>query len=423
MKSLKNKKIILVLILLGFAVFTVADRALAADIINVNFPCLEKNCEPPANIAEYLNSFYGFAVGVAGLLALGMIVAGGVYYTVSAGSGDKQKEAKSMITSAILGVILLFGSYLILRTVNPRITNLSIGFTDITGKETEKLTAASTLAGESVQINNDCGDFKFIPTNPRVSVNGVDQTCSDRVFYAPGQSPIVIRSDDRNYDETVSIAPGSKVWQYAYYDGKLGPGGGKDCLIYAFRSPNSSSTYMVSLQPTLRLCAPKPQNIAATNVADCSSPETCARKYNTKYPSGNSPDLAALIGCIATKVPEAPVATTRTYTVDESHPLCNYTRGNPTTDPNNTTCSHTVNSCHYGGRTGSNGAEAVDYGRSQFVRAGVNSAEILQKILNASIECGAKSARCESSSPARTVDCSAPQATHVHVNTKGCDAN
>lgn len=400
-------------------------------IVNVAFPCPSGSqlgaCQPSTDIPSYLNNLYKFAVGIAGALAVAMIVAGGVYYTVSAGSSDKQREAKSMITSAIWGLILLFASYLILRTINPQIVSLSpqltnpgSGLTDINGQPVQKLTTTSSLSGESVKVNNDCGDFKSIPTNPRTTVNGVDETCSDRVFFAPGPSPIIVNSN-QDYDETVSIAPGSKVWQYPYYATRLGASGGKDCLIYAFHSPSSSSTYMIKLQDTLSLCAPKPQNTVAQNTAECSDPQTCAAKYNEKYPAINAPDLTALISCIGTKVPEAAHAIVST--IDQSHPLCNQTRGNPTSDPQNTVCSHAVNSCHYGGRTGTNGAEAADYGRLQFTGGGLVSAEVLQRILDASLACGAKSARCETDSPATTIDCSAPQATHVHVNAPSCDAN
>lgn len=77
------------------------------------------------NIADYISNVYIFGVGIAGVLAVGVIVAGAIYYAVSGGNPDKQRDARSMITSALWGLALLLGSYLILNTINPQITTLS----------------------------------------------------------------------------------------------------------------------------------------------------------------------------------------------------------------------------------------------------------------------------------------------------------
>ncbi|MEK9194654.1 MAG: pilin [Patescibacteria group bacterium] len=76
------------------------------------------------SLAIYIRRIYQFAVAISGILAVGMIVVGGIYISVSAGSPDKQKEGREMIVSAIWGIVLVLGSYLILRTVNPRLVEL-----------------------------------------------------------------------------------------------------------------------------------------------------------------------------------------------------------------------------------------------------------------------------------------------------------
>ncbi|MDP2650826.1 MAG: hypothetical protein Q8P04_01900, partial [bacterium] len=53
------------------------------------------------------------------------IVFGGILYTVSAGNASKQDDAKQWITGALIGLLLLFGSYLILNTINPELTKLN----------------------------------------------------------------------------------------------------------------------------------------------------------------------------------------------------------------------------------------------------------------------------------------------------------
>ncbi len=72
----------------------------------------------PENIGEYFNTIFLMAIGLCGVLAVIMIVIGGVQYM-----GDEsifgKTEAKSRITSAILGLLIALGSYALLNTINP----------------------------------------------------------------------------------------------------------------------------------------------------------------------------------------------------------------------------------------------------------------------------------------------------------------
>ena len=76
-------------------------------------------------LSQQIANFYQWALGIGGLVALGIIVFGGILYTVSAGNASKQDDAKQWITGALIGLLLLFGSYLILNTINPELTKLN----------------------------------------------------------------------------------------------------------------------------------------------------------------------------------------------------------------------------------------------------------------------------------------------------------
>ena len=78
----------------------------------------------PIGIAEKVQNLYTWAVSLAGLVALGIIIFGGVLYAASAGNPSRITEAKTWITHALLGLSLLFGSYLILGFINPDLTRL-----------------------------------------------------------------------------------------------------------------------------------------------------------------------------------------------------------------------------------------------------------------------------------------------------------
>ena len=74
----------------------------------------------------FVGGFYQFALMIGGVLAFGAIVYGGVLYAASAGNPSKQSEGKDWVKSALLGLLLLAGAYLILYTINPNLVNLSL---------------------------------------------------------------------------------------------------------------------------------------------------------------------------------------------------------------------------------------------------------------------------------------------------------
>ncbi|MDP3991603.1 MAG: pilin [Candidatus Colwellbacteria bacterium] len=83
-----------------------------------------KAAEIKVPITNQVAGFYKWALGIGGLVALGIIVFGGILYAVSAGNASKQDDAKQWVTGALIGLVLLFGSYLILNTINPDLTVL-----------------------------------------------------------------------------------------------------------------------------------------------------------------------------------------------------------------------------------------------------------------------------------------------------------
>jgi hypothetical protein len=76
--------------------------------------------------AGLVANLYTYAFLIAGFLAFAMIVYGGVRYTFSAGNHSAQSDAKDAIKQALLGLGLLFVAYMILRTINPDLTNLRL---------------------------------------------------------------------------------------------------------------------------------------------------------------------------------------------------------------------------------------------------------------------------------------------------------
>src|SRR5688572_7454059 len=74
-------------------------------------------------IAQYMKGVYSYAVGIAGLLAGVMFVIGGFYILTAGGDGSRVQKGKQRITDAIIGLLLVFGAYIVLNVVNPELTS------------------------------------------------------------------------------------------------------------------------------------------------------------------------------------------------------------------------------------------------------------------------------------------------------------
>lgn len=79
----------------------------------------------PCPFGYYLNIMIKLFLGICGVLAVIMIVMGGVQYMTSELVSSKE-EGKKSITNAIFGLILALAAYLILNTINPDLLNICL---------------------------------------------------------------------------------------------------------------------------------------------------------------------------------------------------------------------------------------------------------------------------------------------------------
>jgi hypothetical protein len=114
---------ILILLCCGLAGVTEAATSSTCHELEIQLPGLSGCINGPGN---YLAGIYKLSLGVGVFLAAMVIVMAGIKYATAGDNSSKQKEAREDIFQAIFGLLILFGSVIILRTINPDLANLGL---------------------------------------------------------------------------------------------------------------------------------------------------------------------------------------------------------------------------------------------------------------------------------------------------------
>jgi len=125
MGFIKNKKFIIFLIILG--VFCIGQVVFAKELAAGWPPSpfgtkLDEKSEIPA----FIGYLYEWGISIGGLAVFIALLIAGFQYLSSIGNPATMREAKDRIISALLGLALLLGSWLILNTINPQLTKLQL---------------------------------------------------------------------------------------------------------------------------------------------------------------------------------------------------------------------------------------------------------------------------------------------------------
>lgn len=117
------KKVLSILKNTGVLFFMLGAYSASAYAVLQSIPGIEADSTP--TFSEYLEKIYIIGIGLAGILAVLMIVIGGIQYIGSGMSPSGKSDAKDRITNAIMGLLLALLSYLILNTIDPNLVSLN----------------------------------------------------------------------------------------------------------------------------------------------------------------------------------------------------------------------------------------------------------------------------------------------------------
>lgn len=150
-----------------------------------------------AGFIGWIQNFYQFSLIAGVFLAVGVITWAGLKYALAAGNPSGQSDARDQILQALLGLILLFGAYLILFTINPNLINLRLetlssvsvpaagtaGGTPVGARASSCLTAdciTDTQARQQLTTASN-GAITFNARPPQTSLEGMRQNTINEI--------------------------------------------------------------------------------------------------------------------------------------------------------------------------------------------------------------------------------------------------
>jgi hypothetical protein len=139
--------------------------------------------EGPTTIGGFLNSLFQAVIGIAGVLAVIMIIYHAWTYLTSENITEKVL-LKEKLLKVLLGLVLLLGAYVILRTINPNLLNLEPNIKNIelstAGEDGSIPTGKGANPGKTYTQNDAC---------PGQSATQPNETCvliPDSINVKPG---------------------------------------------------------------------------------------------------------------------------------------------------------------------------------------------------------------------------------------------
>jgi hypothetical protein len=78
----------------------------------------------PTNLSALLTKVFSIALSIAGVVALGLIIASGYRLMISQGNPEQVKGAREQLTAAIVGLLFIIFSLVILQVIGVNILNI-----------------------------------------------------------------------------------------------------------------------------------------------------------------------------------------------------------------------------------------------------------------------------------------------------------
>lgn len=198
-------------------------------VLSVSIPGFGKfsdiNCSEPGTpckipwLAEYIKGLFNYSLVIIGVLAVIVIMIGGIMWQTAGGNRDRIGEASRYIKGGILGIVLAASSYTLLFILSPDLTilkSLNINYLDRIdvyelSVEEQKVTLGTTSEGE---VPTNQGSSHGVPWFLQCSDIGRKQTygnCSGATVCKTGCGLISTQMVLAKFGKTPSLSEWEKT--------------------------------------------------------------------------------------------------------------------------------------------------------------------------------------------------------------------
>lgn len=169
---------------------------IAIPVPGTTFNCAQENHKGKlcvSSFGDYIGGVYRFFAAAIGIIAAAIVLWGGIKWMTAAGNAAKVKEGRDAIYAALTALLLVFGSYVILYTINPQLVKLKLPtidsivgvqqaayycsdapFDDIDFSACNPLNGSTECCGQRLKVNLGGGKTSDCIWD---SCNGLDQVC------------------------------------------------------------------------------------------------------------------------------------------------------------------------------------------------------------------------------------------------------
>lgn len=198
----------------------------------------------PGNVStypEFIASFYRFSIPMSILIAVVLIMIGGVIWITSAGDQGRIAKAREFIINPIIGIVILMGAYVILALINPNLVNLSA----VAPPEIGKYGACIDLDGKCLdfQTQKECEAPKTFRENDNCE-SSVSQAVAIQAIQA--QTPVTRENLCVKQSQILTKAQVPALPEIIWAD---------DCSTWCQSVPNSETGKECRINPVSSSCA------------------------------------------------------------------------------------------------------------------------------------------------------------------------
>jgi hypothetical protein len=156
----------------------------------------------PQNLSSYLQGVFQVGIGIAGILAVVMIVMCGVKL-IGDPSVSQRSEAKKCITNSIFGLLLASGSWIILNTVNSQLISSQLTLGNITMLPT---IGSPTTSGDDPMPTSPGWYYRYKGADGKIKN-------SSGSGYSTSEECLTIMNQRKKNGDTIQVVGGVECFQ------------------------------------------------------------------------------------------------------------------------------------------------------------------------------------------------------------------